>query len=110
MNIIASISILISAIVVFFTSMQINKLINKRKDLIKEYEQETAKYFDLCTTYYNNIMDLRQMVIDMYKEILNSDLHINTDNQLKMIDSYLKLKKSDVPHSTDHQNDNEKEN
>lgn len=105
MNIIASISILISAIVVFFTSVQINKLINKRQDLIKEQEQEAAKYFDLCTTYYNNIMDLRQMVMDMYKEILNSDLHINTDNQLKMIDSYLKIKKSDVPHS----NNNDKE-
>lgn len=68
-----------SAVLVFFLSIQINKIIKKRIDLINEYKKDLYRYRDLLTEYLNFInsveTDIRKLD-DFIKYINNQNNNV----------------------------------
>lgn len=85
MNLIASISILISSIVVFFIAREINKMLNKRQDLIREQEEVDKHFHEMLLQAYDNILSLHKLVMERSEEIIKSDIPHSTDQELTEI-------------------------
>lgn len=82
MNLIASISILISSIVVFFIAREINKMLNKRQDLIREQEEVDTHFHEMLLQAYDNILSLHKLVMERSEEIKKSDIpHSKNDKE-----------------------------
>ena len=68
-----------SAVLVLFLSIQINKIIKKRFDLINEYKKDLYRYRDLLTEYLNFInsveTDIRKLD-DFIKYINNQNNNV----------------------------------
>ena len=77
-----------SAALVFFLSIQINKIIKKRFDLIEAYKKDLYKYRDLLTEYLNFINqvenDIRQLD-DFIQYMKNQEQNQDKNNQDKKI-------------------------